>query len=217
MSLIFYFLSGSPFSWKVWMALEHAGLSYEPRRLRVDAGDLQTPAFRALNPKGKLPVLVDGDLAIAESDAIAEYLAELASEAGTLLWPAGRKSRALARRFASAANAYVYPAVRLIMEQTLFRKEGEPDPAIIAEAKEQLGSDLMLLSTCLQGNYAGGESPGIADFTLYPFIALLGRSDAKMPGQDASAPIPPALLTWSKRIEALPWFARTIPSHWQEG
>ena len=217
MPLILYFLSGSPFSWKVWMALEHAGLDYELRRMRVDAGDLQTPEFRALNPKGKLPVLVDGDLVIAESDAIAEYLAELAADAGTLLWPADRGNRALARRFASAANAYVYPAARRIMEQTLFRREGEPDNAIIAEAKGQLSSDLMLLSWSMQGDFAGVDGPGLADFTLYPFVALLKRIDAKMPGHDASAAIPPALLEWSKRVEALPWFEQTIPPHWQEG
>lgn len=217
MSLTFYYLSGSPFSWKVWMALEHAGLAYEPRRLRVDAGDLKTAEFRALNPKGKLPVLVDGQLALSESDAIAEYLAELAADAGQMLWPADRGSRALARRFASAANAYVYPAVRRIMEQTLFREEGEPDLVIIAEARGQLSADLMLLAWWLQGDFAGGDSPGLADFTLYPFVALLRRIDAKMPGHDACAPIPAALLEWSRRIEAQPWFERTIPPHWEEG
>lgn len=217
MSLTFYYLSGSPFSWKVWMALEAAGLDYEPRRLRVETGDLQSAEFRAINPKGKLPVLVDGNLAIGESDAICEYLAELAADAGKPLWPTDRGERAMARRFASAATSYVYPAARRIMEQTLFRQEGDANLDEIAAAKDQLSTELALMARWLRGHFAAGDAPGLADFTLYPFVALLGRVDAKQPGHDLGLAIPPTLAEWSARIEALPWFARTVPPHWQEG
>lgn len=215
MSLAFYYLSGSPFSWKVWLSLEHSGLGYEAKRLRVDAGDLQTPEFLALNPKGKLPVLVAGRLTLSESDAISEYIAELAAERGVKLWPDDRDERALARRFASAATAYVYPGVRRIMEQTLFLREGEPDFDVIAQAKEQVLADLRTLTEGLRGAFAAGGAPTIADYALYPFIALLKRVDAQRPGYDTAAAIPAALLEWARRIEDLPFFEQTIPPHWR--
>ncbi len=51
----FYALSGSPFSWKVWLALEHLGSDYDLRMLSVDAGDLKSNALLSRNPHGKVP------------------------------------------------------------------------------------------------------------------------------------------------------------------
>lgn len=215
MTLTFQFLSGSPFSWKVWLALEHGGFTYAPVRLQVDTGDLRKPEFLALNPKGKLPVLIDGPLALSESDAIAEYLADLPPPSGAALWPADVCRRALGRRFASAATAYVYAQVRKIMEQTLFLQAGEADPEAIGAARAELSADLNLLDACLEGDFATGSAPTLADYTLYPYIALLGRIDAQKPGHFAAAVVPKGLAEWAKRIEALPWFERTIPPHWK--
>lgn len=215
MTMSFHYLSGSPFSWKVWMALEHGGFAYRPVRMRVDAGDLRTPEFLALNPKGKLPVLVDGALVLSESDAIAEYLADLPSPSGAVLWPADIAERAVGRKFAAAATSYVYPRLRTIMEQTLFRSEGQPDPEVIGTARTQLSADLRLLVGSLRSAFVAGAAPTLADFTLYPLIALLGRVDAQRPGYYAAAVVPEGLSAWARRIEALPWFGRTLPPHWQ--
>jgi glutathione S-transferase len=46
MAITFYYLSGSPFSWKVWLSLERKNLSFDLKLLSADAGDLQSPAFR---------------------------------------------------------------------------------------------------------------------------------------------------------------------------
>lgn len=211
----FHYLSGSPFSWKIWLALEHGGFAYEPVRLQVDAGDLRSPEFLALNPKGKLPMLVDGALVLSESDAIAEYLADLRAPSGAALWPVNIAERALGRRFAAAATNYVYPQVRRIMEQTLFLKAGAADLEAIGTARAQLSIDLRLLAEAMQEAFATGSTPTIADFTLYPFIALLGRIDAQKPGHFAAAVVPERLTALARRIEALPWFERTIPPHWR--
>jgi glutathione S-transferase len=215
MTMKFHYLSGSPFSWKIWLALEHGGFAYEPVRLQVDAGDLRSAEFLALNPKGKLPVLVDGALVLSESDAIAEYLADLPAPSSAPLWPGDIAQRALGRRFAAAATNYVYPQVRRIMEQTLFLKAGAADLEAIGTARTQLSIDLRLLEEAMQGDFATGSTPTIADFTLYPFIALLGRIDAQKPGHFAAAVVPERLATWARRIEDLPWFERTIPPHWR--
>ncbi len=61
---------------KLRVALAEAGAAYEYRAINLDAGEQRRPEFLALNPHGKIPVLVDGDFVLAESDAILWYLGE---------------------------------------------------------------------------------------------------------------------------------------------
>lgn len=59
----------------VWM-LEEVGVDYELRYVDLMAGEHKTPQMLALNPMGKLPILVDGDVVVTESAAIGLYLAD---------------------------------------------------------------------------------------------------------------------------------------------
>ena len=72
----FYYASGSPYAWRVWLALELKGIPYHRKTLSFDAGDLKTPEFGALNPRRRVPVLVDDDFALVESAVIVEYIEE---------------------------------------------------------------------------------------------------------------------------------------------
>src|SRR5690349_16114302 len=74
MALALYYLSGSPYAWRVWLALEHKRIAYELKVLSYDAGDFNDPAFRALNPRQRVPVIVDGGFSLYESAAIVDYL-----------------------------------------------------------------------------------------------------------------------------------------------
>lgn len=96
MALTFHYLSGSPFAWKVWLALEHKSAIYDLRVVSRDAGDLAAPTFRALNPYGKAPVIEHNGFTLFESSAIVEYLEEVLP--GPSLWPANIQDRANARR-----------------------------------------------------------------------------------------------------------------------
>ena len=62
----FHHALGSPYAWRVWLALEHKGAAYKRTTLLFDAGDLKTPKFAALNPRRKVPVLVDDDFVLDE-------------------------------------------------------------------------------------------------------------------------------------------------------
>jgi GST-like protein len=66
----------TPNSVKVPVMLEELGLEYDLRSVNIRAGEQKLPAFLALNPNGKVPLLVDGDLALPESGAILIHLAE---------------------------------------------------------------------------------------------------------------------------------------------
>jgi glutathione S-transferase len=58
-----------------WM-LHELDLPYTPHLIGSRTGETQTPEFRSLNPKGKIPVLVDGELVLSESVAIVTYLGD---------------------------------------------------------------------------------------------------------------------------------------------
>lgn len=73
--LTFYF-NGSPNPSKVGLFLEEAGLAYDAKPIDTRRGDQFKPEFLAINPNGKVPVVVDGDVTVFDSNAILLYLAE---------------------------------------------------------------------------------------------------------------------------------------------
>lgn len=210
----FYYLSGSPFSWKVWLALEHKKLAYGLKILSADSGDLKTAEFLALNPRGKVPVLVDDGFVLSESAAIVEYLEERYSTQGPRLWPADERARACARRLSMEGDSYIYPHVRKLVVELLMRKEGTPDQAQIAEAKINLQRELSGLESGISSNFLAGPETTAADFAIYPFLAVLRRLAQRKPKQHLAEIIPEGVAVWMGRVEALPLFARTKPPHW---
>ena len=75
MSLVLYHHPFSRAANVVWM-LEEVGAPYELRYVDIRTGAQKAPEIVALNPMGKLPILVDGDQVVTESAAIALYLAD---------------------------------------------------------------------------------------------------------------------------------------------
>src|SRR5215472_14750503 len=73
--LKFYF-NGSPNPTKVALFLEEAELPYEPVAVDTRQGQQFDPAFLAINPNGKVPVIVDDGVTVFDSNAILLYLAE---------------------------------------------------------------------------------------------------------------------------------------------
>jgi glutathione S-transferase len=196
MSLTFYCGSGSPYAWKIWLALEHKGIPYELKMLSFDGGDTKSPEFRAVNPRGKVPAILDNGLAVRESAVIGEYLEDRYPEKPLL--PGDAKARAMNRLF----------------ELTLYRK-GPPQTAELAEAHQQILDELALLEAELSGPYLAGAL-SLADFTVFPHVRMLKRIDERQPGNGiADDRLPPKLRTWMKRIEALPYYEKTIPPHWK--
>jgi GSH-dependent disulfide-bond oxidoreductase len=73
--LKFYF-NGSPNPTKIALFLEEVGLPYEAMPVDTRKGEQFTPAFTAINPNQKVPVIVDGDAKLTDSNAILLYLGE---------------------------------------------------------------------------------------------------------------------------------------------
>jgi glutathione S-transferase len=212
MALTFYYGSGSPFAWKVWLILEHKGIPYEFRLLSFDRGDTKSAEFRAVNPRGKVPAIVDGSFALWESAIIAEYLEERYPQKPLL--PNDAQACATVRRIAAEADSYLSPAVTRLFELTLYRKD-PVTPAEIGAVHRQILEELSLLEAQFTGPYLVGPL-SIADFAVFPHMRLLKRVDERQPGKGiAEDRIPPKLTAWMKRIEALPYYEKTTPPHWK--
>jgi glutathione S-transferase len=91
--IAFYYGSGSPYAWRVWLALEQKRIPYELKLQSFSSGDLKTPEYLAINPRGRVPAIRDDGFALFESVAIMEYLDE-AYDSGVPLYPGDAKRRA---------------------------------------------------------------------------------------------------------------------------
>jgi len=215
MSTEFYCGSGSPYAWRVWLALEHKALPYTLRMLSFSGGDLKQPQFLALNPRGKVPVLVDGDVVLYESAAILDYLHDAYPHSGERLLPDDIQARARARRLVREADSYLAPAMEHLVDDILFTPVEDWNADAIAKARDAFITELARFESELNGDFFAG-AVGTVDFTVYPIIALALRAERKKPDLNLSANIPMKLAAWMRRMEALPYFTSTYPPHWKQ-
>lgn len=214
-AITFYFGSGSPYAWKVWLALEHKALAYEAKRMQFDNGDLKTPLFLAINPRGQVPTMVDDGFAVYESSAMLEYLEDRYPTSGAPLWPVDVKARAVARRRAAEILSHIDPLNGEIFGLVFSAGDKGVDLEAVNKWKSAMAAQLTIVETWLEHDYLAGPALSAADFTLYPYVAFLGRIDSRKPDFKLLALVPPKLTAWMTRIEALPYFDKTYPPHWR--
>ncbi len=214
MSLTLYYGSGSPYAWRVQLALEHKALPYELKVLSFSAGDTRKPEFIALNPRHRVPVLVDGDFVLYESNAIVEYLDEAFPGRGAPLFPGDARQRALARRLVLEVDNYFDKSTDDIMTQAFWKKPEEREPDIVVAGRKAAVEEIGMFTRAMKGEFLAGPLSA-ADFALYPLVAALWRAQMKLPDLDADGMMTPELRAWKGRIEALPYFDKTIPPHWK--
>ncbi|HVE50091.1 MAG TPA: glutathione S-transferase family protein [Casimicrobiaceae bacterium] len=215
MSLVFYYGSGSPFAWKVQLALEYKTIPYERKVLSFSAGDTKRPEFLALNPRGRVPTIDDNGFVLYESNAIVEYLDEAYSARGPSLFPGDARARAIVRRLICEVDNYLYPALEKLLDEA-FKKPEEIDRKVVAGARDGVIDELRMLARTIRGDYLAG-SLSAADLALYPLIAFLFRVERKrLPELEAQNMLPDSIAGWRERIMALDFIDRTIPPHWTQ-
>jgi GSH-dependent disulfide-bond oxidoreductase len=161
----------TPNSVRVPIALEEMGLPYEIATVNVRRGEQKSPEFLAINPNGKVPVLVvpkaDGDepLVLSESGAILIYLAE---ETGKLLprFGAGR-ARVLEQMFFHLTG--IGPAFGQL--GFFKRQASEQIPSAINRFAAESERVLAVLDKALSKNrYVAGDDFTIADITHFGWL-----------------------------------------------
>lgn len=215
MAITFYYGSGSPYAWRVWLALEHKALPYEQKRLSFSDGDHLKPEFVALNPRHKVPVIEDDGFVLYESVAILEYLDERYSGKGGALYPGDARQRARIRRLVQETDQYLAKAMDPLLREVLFKPREEQNEERIAKGRAEVAEEANRFETEVHGDFLAGPGSA-ADFALYPMLALALRVDLKRPEVNVTGLIGPRLSQWMKRVEALPYFEKTIPPHWKQ-
>jgi glutathione S-transferase len=148
---------------RVRWTLQELGVEFETVTVDLVAGEHRRPEFLAINPAGKVPVLVDGDLVLNESVAIVLYLAEKYPHRGFL-------SRELAARaevyrwLLFAATELEQPLWRIARHTNLY-PEDRRLPADVVLAGEDFQAMATVLERHMQGReFVAGNQVSVADF-----------------------------------------------------
>jgi GST-like protein len=188
------YTDSSPNGFKATIALAELGLPYRLRHVRIEQGEHRLPAFLALNPHGRIPVLVDLDTGIAvfESAAILLYLAE---KTGRLL-PAQPQQRWAAITWLAFHAASMGP---MLGQRVHFEiAQGGANAAATAHFRQLSEAALATMDGRLAGNaYLAGDEYSIADIASFGWLHI-----AQLVGFDFSAW--PHLGAWYARVAARP-------------
>ncbi len=189
------YLWNTPNGQKLGIALEEMGLPYTRHLVDIGAGEQHTPTYRAINPNGKIPAIVDHDgpdgrpIATFESGAILLYLAE---KSGKFL-AADPRERWITTEWLMFQMAGVGPTFG---QAGFFRRAAEKVPVAIDRYTNESLRLLDVLdqrlaeSTWLAGDYS------VADIATFPWVAAASGY--------LSLPIPPNVARWSATIAERP-------------
>jgi len=159
-----------------------------------------SPEFLKLNPLGQIPVLQDGDLILADSNAILVYLVKRYAP-GSHWLPEQPIAAAQVQRWLSiAAGEVMYgPAVARMITQWDF-------PGELPRAKKIAGALLRFMEGHLKNRqFLATEHPTIADLACYSYVAH--APEGGIPLDDYVS-----VRSWLRRVEALPKFKSMPPS-----
>ncbi|WP_075257196.1 glutathione S-transferase family protein [Herbaspirillum camelliae] len=169
------------------------GLAAELVEVDLAAGAHKQPAFLALNPFGQVPVQEDGEVVIADSNAILVYLAKKAGRSDWL--PEDAQGAAAVQRWLSVAAgelAYGPAAARLV---TVFGAAFNADE-VIQRAHLLLGRMEQHLA---KRDWFAVDHPTIADVAVYSYLARAPEGNVDLRGY-------PGVQGFLQRVEVLPGF-----------
>jgi len=214
----FYVFSGSAPCWRVHLTLEAKGLPYELKRLNGVEGEHKKPEFLALNPRGKVPALRDGDTVITESLAIMAYLE--AKDGGKVpLFGKNPAEIGAVWRTLIDLEDHLHRHVTAYIRPIYFGRVDE-ERAQVEAAAEAIKPELARLNQHFEkAEWLVGANMTAADFSLEPFLESILRAtfNANAPdlGLKTFAEDYPAVQAFMDRIRALPYYETTYPPHWK--
>ena len=175
------------------------GLPFELIDVDLAGGAHKKPEFLAINPFGQVPVMVDGDVTQADSNAILVYLTLRYAKDAQQWLPTEPVAAAAVQRWLSVAAGLLAFGPATARRITLFKQAISTDEAVarshalFAVMEQQLGASA----------YLTGAVPTLADIANYSYTA-------RAPEGHVSLVSYPHVRAWLARIEALPGFVPMI-------
>jgi glutathione S-transferase len=170
---LYYFPSPNP--QKIRFTINELGLDCETVPVDLLKGKQRSPEFLALNPYGRVPVLVDGDLTLWESHAILAYLGEKAGR----LWPTTPAGRADALRWLFfLASSISPPATEVAFNRIAVKlRGGTPDEAAIARGEKALTDPIRVVDQHLaKHKWILGADFSLVDCDYGPMFNVLDKA-----------------------------------------
>ena len=168
-----YGISGSRALRSIW-AIEEVGIDYQHVQTNFSA-DSKSPDYLQVNPNGRIPALVDGDIQLFESMAINLYLAKTY---GGKLYPQNAAAEAATWQWSVWGISEIEPLQMQIVVQKLFMPEDKRDAGVIERAGKGLQRPLQVLDDALTGrDWLVGKDFSVADLNVAAVMLLLKMID----------------------------------------
>ena len=152
------------------IALEEAGADFEPRRVDFAAAEQRSPAYLAMNPKGRVPVLVHGDFVLTENPAILRYAARLNPTAG--LWPEDMGAEARCAEWLAWCASGLHPSYAHIRRPERYAESAAAKEDVVAKGRNATREIWEAVERRLAGSaapWAAGDAYSVADPYVFTF------------------------------------------------
>jgi GST-like protein len=196
--MIELYTSATPNGYKISIMLEEIGLDYSVHEINLGKQEQKSPEFLAMNPNGRIPVIVDhdnDDFVVFESGAILVYLAE---RSGQFL-PADEKARSRVLQWLMFQVGGVGPMMG--QANVFFRYFDEKIPAAIHRYQHEGRRLFEVLDGQLEGHEYICDEYSIADIATWPWVVTHNWSGINADGLDN-------VQAWLERMAARPAVAR---------
>ncbi len=185
---------------RVAWAMEELGLDYEVERYTVGDRNLRTPEYRAKNPNGRVPTLIDGDVTLFESGAIIQYLLARYSD-GSLVPDVNSPEFPVYLQWFHYTEGMIMPQMNNLVVETILLPPEKSSAVHAKRATKLLTQILAAVDDHMKDrDYIAGDFTG-ADFMIGHSVVMSGRMGADLSHYDN-------LRAYAERIEARPAFQR---------
>ena len=192
----------STYSRRVRIALLEKGIAFEPVEVDMVARAHKSPAYLALNPYGRVPMIEEDGLVLYESAAILQYLESTRPEPP--LTPGDAAGKALVDMHVRLCDGQMGRHVGTVIFPKRFLPREKWDLVAMAAARTEVEKHLSVVEAVLGGDsYLVGDRFTLADIAYLPFLHFLPLIEVE-PG--------PHVAAWRDRLLARPSAHATVPA-----
>lgn len=191
---------------KVLWLLDELGIPYERSNAGLEHGVVDTPAYRAMNPNGRIPTIEDDGFVLWESNSILRYLAV---RHGSALYPADPQARASADRWMDWQLSTLSPAERNLFWGLVRTPADQRDMGAVVAAMKAAATCWAMVDSWIArqgGPYLDGADMTIADIVLGCYARRWFGDEVRVEGM----PPFPALAAWYAKVGQRPGFQRWV-------